>query len=192
MSIKDDVNYIKNEISNEEKFLESFVKTERFFKKYKKIILVVGSLLLVSLVAYFVKSSIDEKRLYEANVSLNEYLQTGNLEVLNRLKEQNSTLYEIALYTKAKKDLQDENISLQYLKDILDFQIVTSNSDSQKLQNLMQKGDFLLKDYAIFNRAFILVNDGKYQEARDLLEQISKDSKAFELATLLKHYLVTK
>ena len=192
MSIKDDVNYIKNEISNEEKFLESFVKTERFFKKYKKIILAVGSLLLVSLVAYFVKSSIDEKRLYEANVSLNEYLQTGNLEVLNRLKEQNSTLYEIALYTKAKKDLQDENISLQYLKDILDFQIATSSSNSQKLQNLMQKSDFLLKDYAIFNRAFILVNDGKYQEARDLLEQISKDSKAFELATLLKHYLVTK
>ena len=192
MSIKDDVNYIKNEISNEEKFLESFVKTERFFKKYKKIILVVGSLLLVSLVVYFVKSSIDEKRLYEANVSLNEYLQTGNLEVLNRLKEQNSTLYEIALYTKAKKDLQDENISLQYLKDILDFQIATSSSNSQKLQNLMQKSDFLLKDYAIFNRAFILVNDGKYQEARDLLEQISKDSKAFELATLLKHYLVTK
>ncbi len=31
MSIKDDVNYIKNELSSEEKFLESFVKTERIF-----------------------------------------------------------------------------------------------------------------------------------------------------------------
>ena len=40
MSIKDDVNYIKNELSSEEKFLESFVKTERFFKKYKKLIVV--------------------------------------------------------------------------------------------------------------------------------------------------------
>lgn len=192
MSIKDDVSYIKNEISNEEKFLESFVKTERFFKKYKKIILVAGSLLLVAFGAYFVKSSMDTNRLYEANVTLNEYLQTYDLKTLNKLKEQNSTLYEIALYTKAKKDLQGENISLNYLKDILDFQIASANSNQEKLQTLMQKGDFLLKDYAIFNRAFILVNNEKYQEAKELLEQISKDSKAFELATLLKHYLVTK
>lgn len=35
MSIKDDVNYIKNELSSEEKFLESFVKTERFLKNIK-------------------------------------------------------------------------------------------------------------------------------------------------------------
>ena len=36
MSIKDDVNYLKNELNNEEKLLENFVKLERFFKKYKK------------------------------------------------------------------------------------------------------------------------------------------------------------
>ena len=47
MSIKDDVNYIKNELSSEEKFLESFVKTERFFKKYKSQIKKQGSITIV-------------------------------------------------------------------------------------------------------------------------------------------------
>lgn len=32
MSIKDDVNYLKNELNNEEKLLENFVKLEIFQK----------------------------------------------------------------------------------------------------------------------------------------------------------------
>ena len=43
-----------------------------------------------------------------------------------------------------------------------------------------------------FHQALILVNNQKYAEAREILGKISQDSRAFELATLLKHYLVTK
>ena len=32
MSLKEDVGYIKNELSSEEKFIENFVKGERFFR----------------------------------------------------------------------------------------------------------------------------------------------------------------
>ena len=38
MSIKENVDYVKTGLSSEEKFLESFVKGERFFKKYKTLI----------------------------------------------------------------------------------------------------------------------------------------------------------
>ncbi|WP_418186252.1 hypothetical protein ACNSOS_05605 [Aliarcobacter vitoriensis] len=192
MSIKDDVNYIKNELSNEEKFLESFVKTERFFKKYRNIIFVLVLVLVIGTIGYFIKNGVDKSNLYDANVALNKYLETNDKQALEILKDKNKNLYEIALYLDAKKEQKNSDISLKYLKDILDYQVAVINSNSNELDVLAKKSDFLLKDYAIFNRALILVNDQKYIEAKELLEQISKDSRASELANLLKHYLVTK
>ena len=192
MSIKDDVNYIKNELSSEEKFLESFVKTERFFKKYKKLIFGLIILAIVGSVVFLVKTKLDEKNLYEANIALSNFLENGNQNSLNELKEKNRDLYEIALYLDAKNEFKNADINLKYLKELLDFQVALLNSNQSDLDAVSKKADFLLKDYAIFNQALILVNNQKYAEAREILGKISQDSKAFELATLLKHYLVTK
>ena len=192
MSIKDDVNYIKNELSSEEKFLESFVKTERFFKKYKKLIVVLIISVIVGSIAFLVKTKLDEKNLYEANIALSNFLENGNQNSLNQLKEKNRDLYEIALYLDAKNEFKNADINLKYLKELLDFQVALLNSNQSELDLVSKKADFLLKDYAIFNQALILVNNQKYAEAREILGKISQDSRAFELATLLKHYLVTK
>lgn len=192
MSIKDDVNYIKNELSSEEKFLESFVKTERFFKKYKKLIFGLIILAIVGSVVFLVKTKLDEKNLYEANIALSNFLENGNQNSLDELKEKNRDLYEIALYLDAKNEFKNADINLKYLKELLDFQVALLNSNQSNLDAVSKKADFLLKDYAIFNQALILVNNQKYAEAREILGKISQDSRAFELATLLKHYLVTK
>ncbi|MGJ0358293.1 hypothetical protein [Aliarcobacter cryaerophilus] len=192
MSIKDDVNYIKNELSSEEKFLESFVKTERFFKKYKKLIFGLIILAIVGSVVFLVKTKLDEKNLYEANIALSNFLENGNQNSLNQLKEKNRDLYEIALYLDAKNEFKNADINLKYLKELLDFEVALLNSNQSDLDAVSKKADFLLKDYAIFNQALILVNNQKYAEAREILGKISQDSRAFELATLLKHYLVTK
>ena len=192
MSIKDDVNYIKNELSSEEKFLESFVKTERFFKKYKKLIVVLIIAVIVGSIAFLVKTKLDEKNLYEANIALSNFLENGNQNSLDELKEKNRDLYEIALYLDAKNEFKNADINLKYLKELLDFQVALLNSNQSDLDAVSKKADFLLKDYAIFNQALILVNNQKYAEAREILGKISQDSRAFELATLLKHYLVTK
>jgi hypothetical protein len=192
MSIKDDVNYIKNELSSEEKFLESFVKTERFFKKYKKLIFGLIILAIVGSVVFLVKTKLDEKNLYEANIALSNFLENGNQNSLDELKEKNRDLYEIALYLDAKNEFKNADINLKYLKELLDFQVALLNSNQSELDLVSKKADFLLKDYAIFNQALILVNNQKYAEAREILGKISQDSRAFELATLLKHYLVTK
>ncbi len=37
MSLKENMDFVKEELNSEEKFLEGFVKLERFFKKYKLI-----------------------------------------------------------------------------------------------------------------------------------------------------------
>ena len=54
------------------------------------------------------------------------------------------------------------------------------------------ENNFLLKEFAIFNKALILANEGKYQEAKDTLKLIPETSQVKDLVTLLNHYLITK
>ncbi len=51
---------------------------------------------------------------------------------------------------------------------------------------------FLLKEFAIFNKALLLANEGKFKDAKTALNLIPQSSKAYELSSLLKHYLLTK
>ncbi|MDX4038800.1 hypothetical protein [Aliarcobacter skirrowii] len=192
MSIKDDVNYLKNELNNEEKLLENFVKLERFFKKYKKIIYVLILLAIITPIAIFTKNKIDESNLYKANIALNNYLEQGDESSLQYLKNKNQSLYEVALFLTAKKELSEINISSKYLKELLEYQIAAKEMNFDKLDALRKNDDFLIKDYAILHEAIILVNQEEYEKAKAILEEINQDSKVYELAILLKHNLVTK
>ncbi|MEN5387606.1 hypothetical protein ABE179_06650 [Aliarcobacter skirrowii] len=192
MSIKDDVNYLKNELNNEEKLLENFVKLERFFKKYKKIIYVLILLAIITPIAIFTKNKIDESNLYKANIALNNYLEQGDDSSLEYLKNKNQSLYEVALFLTAKKELSEINISSKYLKELLEYQIAAKEMNFDKLDALRKNDDFLIKDYAILHEAIILVNQEEYEKAKAILEEINQDSKVYELAILLKHNLVTK
>ncbi|MDX4038160.1 hypothetical protein [Aliarcobacter skirrowii] len=192
MSIKDDVNYLKNELNNEEKLLENFVKLERFFKKYKKIIYVLILLVIITPIAIFTKNKIDESNLYKANIALNNYLEQGDESSLEYLKNKNQSLYEVALFLTAKKELSEINISSKYLKELLEYQIAAKEMNFDKLDALRKNDDFLIKDYAILHEAIILVNQEEYEKAKAILEEINQDSKVYELAILLKHNLVTK
>lgn len=192
MSIKDDVNYLKNELNNEEKLLENFVKLERFFKKYKKIIYVLILLAIITPIAIFTKNKIDQSNLYKANIALNNYLEQGDESSLEYLKNKNQSLYEVALFLTAKKELSEINISSKYLKELLEYQIAAKEMNFDKLDSLRKNDDFLIKDYAILHEAIILVNQEEYEKAKAILEEINQDSKVYELAILLKHNLVTK
>ena len=192
MSIKDDVNYLKNELNNEEKLLENFVKLERFFKKYKKIIYVLILLAIITPIAIFTKNKINQSNLYKANIALNNYLEQGDESSLEYLKNKNQSLYEVALFLTAKKELSEINISSKYLKELLEYQIAAKEMNFDKLDALRKNDDFLIKDYAILHEAIILVNQEEYEKAKAILEEINQDSKVYELAILLKHNLVTK
>ena len=54
MAIKDDIDSIKEELNTQEQFLENIIKSERFFKKYKKIIIAVAVLGVVSTAGYYI------------------------------------------------------------------------------------------------------------------------------------------
>lgn len=192
MSLKEDVGYIKNELSSEEKFIENFVKGERFFKKYKTLIIAVVVILIIGLIGFTVKKSIDNSNKHDANIALSQFLENGDEKALETLKNKNEKLYEVALFLEAKKDNKIASIELPLLKELVKFQTATASNNIEELNSLSMQNDFLLKEFALFNKALILVNEGKYEEAKKELSQISQTSKAYELATLLNHYLLTK
>ncbi|MDN5097489.1 tetratricopeptide repeat protein [Aliarcobacter butzleri] len=192
MSLKEDVGYIKNELSSEEKFIENFVKGERFFKKYKTLIIAVVVILIIGLIGFTIKKSMDNSNKHDANIALSQFLENGDEKALETLKNKNEKLYEVALFLQAKKDNKIVSIELPLLKELVKFQTATASNNIEELNSLSMQNDFLLKEFALFNKALILVNEGKYEEAKKELSQISQTSKAYELATLLNHYLLTK
>ena len=193
MSTKENVDYIKEELSSQEKFLENFVKGERFYKKYKILIFAFIAIAIIGSIGTVIKGSIDESNKVKANLAFNKILQNSNdSEALLELKNTNEKLYEVALFLQAKKDAKSAEITLPLLKELSQYQEALSNKNIEKLNNLSMQNDFLLKEFAIFNKALLLANEGKYDDAKTALKLIPQTSKAFELANLLNHYLLVK
>lgn len=193
MSMKENVDFVKEELNSEEKFLESFVKVERFYKKFKALIIGLVSIIVIAVIAVSVKNYNDEKNTIAANIAFDKVIaDPKDKDSLNTLKETNKKLYEVALYLQAKKDGKYPVTDVPYLKELSEYEKALTNKDVAKLNTLSMQSDFLLKEFAIFNKALVLVNEGKYKEAKVALNLIQKSSKASELSNLLKHHLLTK
>ena len=193
MSIKENVDYVKTGLSSEEKFLESFVKSERFFEKYKTLIFAFVIIIIVGIIGFFIKENLAQSNKLKANIAFNQVLEnSNNAQALATLKDKNPQLYDIALYLQAKKEAKVAQISVPLLKELSKYQTALANKNISELDNLSMQNDFLLKEFAIFNKALLLTNEGKFSEAKTTLALIPQTSKAYELAKLLNHYLLTK
>ena len=193
MSIKENVDYVKTELSSEEKFLENFVKGERFFKKYKTLIFAFVIIVIVGIIVFFIKENLAQSNKLKANIAFNQVLEnSNNAQALATLKDKNPQLYDIALYLQAKKEAKVAQISVPLLKELSKYQTALADKNIAELDNLSMQNDFLLKEFAIFNKALLLTNEGKFNEAKTTLALIPQTSRAFELAKLLNHYLLTK
>lgn len=193
MSMKENVNFVKDELNSEEKFIEGFVKVERFYKKFKLLILGVGGLIVVLAIAFGVTSYMNEENKIKANIAFDKVVANPNdTEALATLKETNKGLYDVAMYLAAKKDNKIVDVNIKYLKELVSYQNALQKKDVNGLNDLSMENDFLLKEFAIFNKALLLADSGKYKEAKIALNLIPQNSKAYELSNLLKHYLLTK
>jgi hypothetical protein len=193
MSIKENVDYVKTGLSSEEKFLESFVKSERFFKKYKTLIFGIIAAVIIGLIVISVKNILDESNKIEANIAFKKVLENSNdTQALATLKNKNEKLYDVARYLQAQKEGKSVDINLPMLKELSKYEDALANKNISELNNLSMQNDFLLKEFALFNKALFLTNEGKFDEAKTTLKSIPENSRAFELAKLLNHYLLTK
>ncbi len=193
MSLKENINNVRDELNTEEKFLESFVKVERFYKKYKLLIIALLIIVIGGTIAFYITKSIQNKNKIEANIAFNEVLKNPKDETaLSTLKQKNEKLFQIATYMQALKENKIVEVDIKYLKELAQYQDALEKNDINKLNSVSMQNDFLLKEFAIFNKALILTNTGKYEDAKATLKLIPEDSKVNELVKILKHYLITK
>ncbi len=193
MSLKENIDYVKDELNSEEKFLEGSIKVERFYKKYKAIIIGTVVLLVIATVGIYITKNIQEQNKIEANIAFNKILKNPkDSTAIAVLKEKNIQLFQIATYLKASKEGKTSDIQVKYLKQLSDYKKALDAQDINKLNTISMQSDFLLKEFAIFNKALLQVNNGNFKDAKATLKLIPNSSKVIDLVKVLNHYLVTK
>lgn len=189
MSLKENIDYMKTELTAQEKFIENFVKAEKIYKKYKTLIFggVIGVVVLI--VALIGFNYIEEQNKVTANLAFNKFLQNNNDPVaLEVLKDKNTKLYEIAMHIKDESYIPN----VPMFKEIASFQKSIQENDVNSLNTLISSNNFLLKDYAIVLKAMHQVKSDDIASAKETLQMLPSESLANDLAGLLSHYIATK
>ncbi len=190
MSLKENVDAIKEELSAEEQFLESVIKAEGFWKKYKKIIITLAVVLVVGLLAKAVMGYIHESNIEASNSAYNALLKDSNdAAALATLKGKNPKLYEMYLF-KTSMDSKDvatlektkESITDPILKNLIAYQI---GSISKKV---VPSEAGIAKEFALLEEGYLLLQENKIKEAAAKFAQIPSDSTLQAIVKNLKHY----
>ncbi|RXJ76314.1 hypothetical protein CRV03_09435 [Arcobacter sp. F155] len=193
MSLKENVDYVKEELNSEEKFLEGFVRVERFYKKYKIIIILALIVIIGLVIGLYATKTIQASNKLDANIAFNKLMENpDDAEAKSTLKDKSQQLYEVALYAQSLEKGQFNETELRYFKQLVAYQKALEEQNIDKLNEVSMEKDFLLKEFAIFNKALIQAKEGKYEDAKATLNLIPADSQVNNLVTALKHYLVTK
>ena len=195
MSLKNDIEMVKDELNSEEKFFEKAVITEKFVKKYKNIM--IGSVVAVTL---FVAGNIiynitEQGRIDDANSVLHELQnKEASSATLARLKSLSPALHDVWLYSQA---VATQNIEeLQKLKDskatfigdLSSYEVAQNSKDSVKLETYSQKQNAVYSDLATVETAVIFMNSGEIDKAHEKLKMIRVNSPLAKIASALMHY----
>ena len=195
MSIKEQVEFAKEELTQDEKLLEGLIKVERFYKKNRLAILAFSISFVIGGIGYGVMEYVKEQQLLKANSALLK-LQSNpsDTNALKVLKENNPALAELFLLKEATvsgdiKILEelvkskDETIS-----DLAMYHIAIFKNSLSQIKEYRLKSSALLKDLATFDEAYLLYKNGKVDEAKNILAQISEVSPVKSVAKMLEHY----
>ena len=193
MSLKDNINFIKEDISTEEKFFEGFFKVEKIWAKYKKAIIALVSLTVIGFIGTNVSEYLNTQNNIKANNAFNSLVKNPSDSIaMENLKSTNPKLLEIAQYLISQKDNKSEVYNLEFIKEISEFNIASKNQDIESINKVILNSTFLLKEYAIFQKALIQALNENFVDAKETLKLIPQISPIYELSSKLNHYLLTK
>ena len=195
MSLKENVEFIKEELSSEEKLFEKAVQTERFFKKYKKSIIAALSLIIIVALgnaAYKIK---EQNRIEEANAQLAVLTKNPtDMQAQNRLKELSPKLYAAwsfaqAIATNDTKKLNElKNSKLPVINDLAAYEVTARSADVKGLESYALRQQAVYKDLALVESAVIYMNKNETAKAKEKLAMIGENSPLKGVASILNHY----
>jgi hypothetical protein len=195
LSLKENIEMVKEELNSEEKFFEKAVMTEKFVKKYKKAI--IGSIIAIVLVvtadiAYTIN---EQNRIESANETLALLEKNPNDTVaLSRLENLSPQLHDVWLYSQA---IVNQNAQqLQELKatkalvidDTSVYESAQLKADKAELDTYASNEKAIYKDLAYVMEAVLLLEDKKIDEAHAKLSMVALNSPLADVASALMHY----
>ena len=189
LSIKDSINEAKEKFESDEKMLASAFKFEKFYKKYKLLILGTVGTVILFFGGTAVMNIMEEQRLEAANEAYIKLSKdTKNVAALADLKEKNPILFELFEYKNAM-----ENNNTEVLKTL-------SSSKNELISDIAgyhlaimtgrEASSDLYAEVAVVNNAHLLIKQGKVSEANDELSAIEEKSPLYNISKIMKHYVI--
>ncbi|STO99317.1 hypothetical protein [Helicobacter canadensis] len=189
MSLKQNVDYIKEEINNDEKMLEGLIRFEGWFKRYKIPLVIIVAFLVILGVGYNINQYYQEQ-LKEKNASLYQKALLGDEVAIADLKDSKSLLYDLYLYQKALKENNATILKeLESSKDPMIAKLSKQQNMSlnQDLKELNSKDS---NEVGYLEAAFLEIKKGNTKEAKAILAKIPSDSAIKEIANSLEHLTI--
>jgi len=195
LSLKDNIEMVKEELTSEEKFFEKAVVTEKFVKKYKKVM--IGSVVAIALfvagnIAYNINKEHTLKAANEALLKLEANPQ--DKATLTTLASLSPALHDVWIYSQAVvaknvKELEKLQSSKAFLiDDLSSYEAAQNLQDVDKLENYSEKQNAIYRDLAQVQVAIILMKENKLDEAHSKLSMISTSSPLAQVSRALMHY----
>lgn len=192
MSLKDNISMIKEELNSEEKFFEKAVITEKFIKKYKKVMIASVAVVVLVVGANLLYDANERSKVTAANAALFKLqADANNAAALNELKGLSPNLYDVWVFSQAvaKKDLEAlkglKNSKALIVGDLAKYEVA---GNAASLEEYASKQDAIFRDLALVQSAVMLLNENKIDEAKDKLSKVSKDSSLNKMVSALMHY----
>ncbi len=195
LSLKENMEALKEELNSEEKFFESAIRTERFVKRYQKplIALIAASLLAVGgAIGYQAYTS---AKIESSNAALNLLLANPNdTKAEQTLKNDNPKLYDV--WKLSRGIAQNDVTILDGLKnsqsfgvaDIASYESALIKGDMKAMEQYTKQQGALYKDMALLESAVGAINKGDTKAAKEKIALIDENSPLYQIAQSLAHY----
>ncbi|MDY0117114.1 MAG: hypothetical protein RBR59_06035 [Sulfurimonadaceae bacterium] len=192
MSLKENIDMVKAELNSEEKFFEKAVMTERFVKKYKKILITSFAVIVVAVAVNLVYDANNTAKVTVANEALLKLQKDPKDEIaLAELQANGKKLYELWSYAQAIADKESTALEVLHgsntplLGDLSKYENAKTIKD---LESYASKQDAIYRDLALVQSAILLMGEEQIDKAHQKLKLIGLDSPMAEVASALLHY----
>jgi hypothetical protein len=189
LSIQDNINEAKEQFESDEKMLASAFKLEKFYKKYKLLILGTVGAVVLFFGGRSMMDMVEANRLASANEAyIKLSIDATDTTALAELKDKNPVLFELFEY---KNAMESNNTELLQTLSSSENEIV---SDISGYHLAIMKGTAvsskLYAEVALLNNAHLLIKEGKISEANDELSSIEESSPLYNISKIMKHYTI--
>jgi len=189
VSVKDDVKYVKKELSADEQVLESALKLETYYNKYKRKIWTILILIVLVLFGKIIFDAVQNSRMNSANDALLTLQEDPkNSEALSALQSNNPALYELYSYAEAVKSKDTKKLE-ELTKSKNSLIVDVSQYTGQALVSKSSESVYY-KEMSLVEDAYLALKAGKSDLAKEKLELIDARSPVAPIADLLKHYTI--